>query len=170
VNLVRAALQSITYEIQAGGPELETGGILLGHTHGDHVVVTVAGGPGPGAVRRPDYFLRDRHHAQQLADTAWASDASQWIGDWHTHPHGPPHPSLLDLRSTAGVLSDPALGFTTFLTLIAVPHLTHPVQEEKSTHRSEPVTAGWSLLGWHVQGAAEALKVTVTSLRVTEHD
>lgn len=151
------ALQSITREIQAGGDELETGGILLGHNRGGDVLVTVAGGPGPKAVRRPGYFLRDRDHAQQLADAAWVNDASQWIGDWHTHPHGPSHPSSLDLRSVAQILSDPELGFSTFLTVIAVPRLLSPVGANESTRDHEASTAGWSLLGWQAQGSSEAL-------------
>lgn len=151
------ALQSITREIQAGGDQLETGGILLGHNRGGDVLVTVAGGPGPKAVRRPGYFLRDRDHAQELADAAWVCDASQWVGDWHTHPHGPSHPSSLDLRSVAQVLSDPELGFSTFLTVIAVPRLIPPVGADESTRDPGASTAGWSLLGRQAQGSSEAL-------------
>lgn len=120
-----AAIEAVCADATDG---LETGGILLGHQHADgHLSVTVAGDPGPNAERRRRSFRRDHDHAQALAGAAYAHDRSVWLGDWHTHPAGPEHPSPVDLRSYVEVLSDHALGFGLFLSIIAVPSAPRPL-------------------------------------------
>lgn len=101
----------------------ETGGILLGRgpVPDGVVVIEQAGDPGPAAVRRRDFFLRDRLHAQALADTAWLDREAVWVGDWHTHPMGGPSPSRRDLRTYAGLLAAAELGFEVFVSIIVVP-------------------------------------------------
>jgi integrative and conjugative element protein (TIGR02256 family) len=101
----------------------ETGGILLGRGPDDNGVITVeeAGDPGPAAERRPDFFLRDLDHARELAAAAWDDREAVWVGEWHTHPTGPPTPSNRDLVTYAGLLSDPELGFATLVSIIVVP-------------------------------------------------
>ena len=107
---------------------LETGGILLGHQHDDgHLSVTVAGDPGPRAQRGRRSFRRDHDHAQSLAGAAYARDRSVWIGDWHTHPDGPEHPSPIDLRSYVDVLQSDDSGFAVFLSIIAIPVVPRPL-------------------------------------------
>jgi integrative and conjugative element protein (TIGR02256 family) len=107
---------------------LETGGILLGHQHQDgRLTVTSAGDPGPRAERTQGSFRRDPEHAQTLATSAYAADRSIWLGDWHTHPDGPTHPSELDLRSYLDVVRDPSAGFGLFLALIVIPEPSGPV-------------------------------------------
>ena len=101
---------------------LETGGILLGHEHADgHLSVTTAGGPGPRAERTPTSFHRDAEHARALARDAHARDASVWVGEWHTHPTGPSHPSPTDLRTYFDIVRDPAETFDAFVALIVLP-------------------------------------------------
>jgi integrative and conjugative element protein (TIGR02256 family) len=102
----------------------ETGGILLGRGPDERGVIHVehAGEPGEHAERRPDYFLRDRAHAEHLADAAWTDSRAVWVGEWHTHPTGPPIPSMRDLVTYAGLLDDPELAFEAFVTMIVVPH------------------------------------------------
>lgn len=112
---------------------METGGILLGRLAIGDYLVSVAGDPGPKAIHKHDFFLRDLTHAQSLAAAAWHEDASQWIGDWHTHPHGPLVPSDADLRIYRQHLADPDLGFTSFLSVIA-----------RSTNRGVAVAA-WAV-------------------------
>jgi integrative and conjugative element protein (TIGR02256 family) len=104
----------------------ETGGILLGRGPAPDGVIVVeqAGDPGPEAVRRPDFFLRDRGHAQNLADAAWADRQAVWVGDWHTHPMGGPSPSQRDLRTYAGLLAAAELAFEIFVSIIVVPDET----------------------------------------------
>lgn len=122
-----SVLQSVLAMAVDGGYELETGGILLGHDDEPACTtrVTTAGDPGPAAVRRPRFFSRDRHHAQQLADAAWEVDRSQWVGEWHTHPLGQPVPSLVDHGSYLRHVLDPELGFLRFVSLIIVPSPQH---------------------------------------------
>ena len=102
----------------------ETGGILLGH-HRDRprpvLDVVHAGDAGPRAVRHAAAFRRDVLHAQALADLAYRTDGSIWIGEWHTHPNGPPRPSRRDLTSYRRMLSDPELAFHVFLAMIVLP-------------------------------------------------
>jgi integrative and conjugative element protein (TIGR02256 family) len=120
-----ASIEDVCAEATDG---LETGGILLGHQHADgHLTVTVAGDPGPRAERGRRSFRRDPDHARSLAGAAYAHDRSVWIGDWHTHPLGPEHPSPVDLRSYVALLSDQDLGFDEFLSIIAVPSAPRPL-------------------------------------------
>ena len=102
----------------------ETGGIVL-ETTGTEFIVSVAGDPGPNAFRTPSRFKRVLEHAEALADTAYDHDGSIWIGEWHTHPRGPAHPSPLDLSTYRSHLADPSLGFNRFLTLIVLPCHDH---------------------------------------------
>jgi integrative and conjugative element protein (TIGR02256 family) len=97
VTISATALTVIQEEIQTTPPALETGGILLGTR--DPLRVAVAGNAGPGAVRTPTFFLRDLDHAQRLAAVEAERSGAQWIGEWHTHPTGPPHPSPTDLAT-----------------------------------------------------------------------
>lgn len=120
VVLRPAAAQSIALEAAASADGLETGGILLGHVHDDHIEVRYAGGPGPGAHRRPDRFSRDLEHATALADAAWQLDRSVWMGEWHTHLEFGPAPSALDLTTYAGHMNDPDLELPCFTALIVV--------------------------------------------------
>lgn len=103
----------------------ETGGILLGHDLGDQIQVTVAGGPGPNADRRADGFLRDLEYSRQLADRAYETDASVWIGEWHTHPTGPTNPSPRDIKTYLELFANQDLNFKRIVSLIVVPCSTH---------------------------------------------
>jgi hypothetical protein len=84
-------------------------------------VIEEAGDPGLKADRRPDYFLRDLAHAQQLAAEAWERDKAIWVGEWHTHPKGPIHPSARDLSTYVALIADASLEFRAFVSIIVVP-------------------------------------------------
>lgn len=135
VEIDSPSLALIRAEAQRSCDGLETGGILLGALDPNRrFKVRRAGDPGPAAVREPRYFLRDLAHAQALADAAWRQDRSQWIGEWHTHPHGPGQPSPTDLATYRQLLDDPELGFAQILSLIVAPDRA----------------AGWLLFAWAV--------------------
>lgn len=125
IRLSPAAAEAVAAEAPASVDGNETGGILLGHDHGDTIHVVVAGDPGPNADRRPDGFLRDLAHARRLADEAYERDASVWIGEWHTHPGGPATPSPTDMETYRRLLADTELGFEQIVSLITVPCATH---------------------------------------------
>lgn len=99
----------------------ETGGILLGFEDpdGDQHWVTQAGDPGPNAIRSPIRFVQDLSHAEALAATAYEVDGSLWIGNWHTHPGGPPALSSTDLNSYRKVLATSDMG--SFLAILLLP-------------------------------------------------
>ncbi|WP_199191771.1 Mov34/MPN/PAD-1 family protein [Amycolatopsis sp. CA-126428] len=122
VRLADVAARTIVREVGAASDGRETGGILLGDISTDGVAdVRHAGDPGPAAVRTPASFLRDRAHAQQLADTAFEADGSIWIGEWHTHPTTEPVPSKTDIETYCSLLADPELQFTVILSIIIGP-------------------------------------------------
>ncbi len=126
VTLSDSARMMILEVARASSDGTETGGILLGHDRGDGTMgVTVAGGPGPHAVRAANRFTRDLAFAEALADAAYDRDGSVWIGEWHTHPNGPPEPSDVDLRTYLSHLNDSHLGFDRFLSLIVLPCPDH---------------------------------------------
>ncbi len=98
---------------------IETGGILLGRSSESLVDVTIAGGPGPNAVHRSDFFLRDLAHSQELADRAWTSHRAVWLGEWHTHPNTGLEPSTADLATYRQHLSDHSLAFDDLISIVA---------------------------------------------------
>jgi integrative and conjugative element protein (TIGR02256 family) len=123
VRLTPEAVATIAVEAEASADGLETGGVLLGFDADalGEALVMEAGGPGPRAERRGDFFRRDLEHAQALADHAFARTTARWIGEWHTHPHGQLAPSRKDLRTYRGFLRDPELAFDSFVAVIVGP-------------------------------------------------
>jgi integrative and conjugative element protein (TIGR02256 family) len=123
VRIADAARETIMRLAPESADGRETGGILLGRGPGNDGVVHVeiAGDPGPHAIRRPDFFLRDLEHARMLAEEAWERSRAIWVGEWHTHPVGGPEPSATDLGTYANLLTAAALEFEVFASIIAVP-------------------------------------------------
>jgi integrative and conjugative element protein (TIGR02256 family) len=119
-----AALGVIRSEYATATDGRETGGILLGVVTDSTAHICHAGGAGPAAIRRPDFFLRDLAHAQQLANEAFAADGSMWIGDWHSHLTVAPVPSARDLGTYQTLLDDRELDFDVFVSLIVSDALT----------------------------------------------
>lgn len=66
-------------------------------------------------------------HARGLAHDGYARDRSVWIGEWHTHPDGPAHPSPTDLRAYLDIVRDPEETFDAFLSIIVVPAPPRPL-------------------------------------------
>jgi integrative and conjugative element protein (TIGR02256 family) len=98
----------------------ETGGALLGWREGDQSVIARILGPGPDAVHRRHSFEPDA--AWQTARGAEIYLASgrtiAFLGDWHTHPLGPPIPSDQDRRTAIELAADPACRTPTPLSAI----------------------------------------------------
>lgn len=140
VTLTDTGRDTILRHAQAAADGRETGGILLGH-HQERPMpmldVVHAGDAGPRAIRRADEFRRDVRHAQALADLAYSTDDSIWLGEWHTHLDGPAQPSYRDLASYRRVLGDPELAFHVFLSVIVLP--------DSDIGWKRPLLAGWAV-------------------------
>lgn len=120
-RITTTALAAITTEAEHSRDGRETGGILLGTDHAGDITISIAGTPGTNAHRTSHSFHRDLDHANQLAATAWNTDCSQWIGEWHTHPSGNLTPSELDLTSYLRHVCDIELRFDRFVAIIVGP-------------------------------------------------
>ena len=123
VDIPRHVAARIVELAAASADGSETGGILLGRGPADNGVIFVeeAGDPGPEAERRPDFFLRDLERAKALADDAWERDKAVWVGEWHTHPGGPPFPSPRDLTTYTSLIASADLAFRAFVSIIVTP-------------------------------------------------
>lgn len=141
VRLSAAAERSIRCHACASEDGRETGGILLGRDPDARRVleVTEAGGPGPRADRRPDFFLRDLEHARELGRTAWERDRTQWVGEWHTHPAGGSEPSERDISTYWNILDHPDLEFEAFVAVIVTPDCLRAW--------TRPVVCAWVVAG-----------------------
>ena len=76
----------------------ETGGFLLGMRRGPHIEITGATVEGPDDyATKYSFERRDEVHGR-TAVTAWeaAGGTVGLVGDWHSHPFGPPTPSGTD--------------------------------------------------------------------------
>lgn len=156
IEISPEALATITEEVRTGGAVLETGGILLGHNHHDHCTILVVGDPGPNAVRHRRTFSRDRAHAEDLADAAWADHQATWVGEWHTHPEGMATPSDIDLASYLGHLNDTDLGFDYFISLIIA---LMPPEQQPLTDQTN--TGSASMTAWVIRsGSVERARIS----------
>ena len=81
--------------------EPERGGILLGCHRGPHLEITDFTEPGLNDLASLSSFTRvDKNH-QQAATEAWiqSNETVTYVGEWHSHPFGPPQPSSLDHKN-----------------------------------------------------------------------
>ena len=95
------ALTGMIREARRAGP-LETGGLLVGYQADEpnHFVVTAVVGPAPAA--RHDYlkFSPDQWWQEKVVSRLYELSGRRHanLGDWHSHPNGPPWPSTQDRR------------------------------------------------------------------------
>lgn len=92
----------------------ERGGVLIGSYRGPHIEVTDCTEPGSKDLARLSSFTRVDEHHQLAATNAWrrSNNTATYVGEWHSHPSGPPHPSGLDRKTWKTVvarLSTPCL-------------------------------------------------------------
>jgi integrative and conjugative element protein (TIGR02256 family) len=81
----------------------ESGGILLGSVRGPHLEITGFTIPAATDERTLISFVRQDRAHQEAADRAWVHSKGEigFMGEWHTHPSGPPLPSMIDRGSWA---------------------------------------------------------------------
>jgi integrative and conjugative element protein (TIGR02256 family) len=87
----------------------ETGGVLVGHSSPDGLVVTHATGAGPDSEQRQSTFRRDGEFTQEAVDRIFeATDGEcDYLGEWHSHPC-PVGPSGMDRQAMARSSRNPA--------------------------------------------------------------
>lgn len=57
-------------------------------------------GPGPKGAHYPRAFEPDSDWQADQVTAAWRADPNvQYLGDWHTHPHGTTHFSARDVQT-----------------------------------------------------------------------
>lgn len=104
LHMPTVALADMTAEGWRTWPN-ETGGILLGASHGTVVQVAEVIGPGPKAVHMRYNFTPDSDWQAEQVAAAWSRNPSiEYLGDWHTHPGGSTQMSRLDTE-TAELIS-----------------------------------------------------------------
>ena len=76
----------------------ETGGVLLGHRTDRQCTVVEVVGPGPRATHGPTTFDPDQEWQEAEVARLWTAHGGNvnYLGDWHSHPNGPPVPSERD--------------------------------------------------------------------------
>jgi integrative and conjugative element protein (TIGR02256 family) len=81
-------------------PYRETGGIMVGFSTPNSLIITDATGPGPSAVHQP-YSIRfdERYCAQKVKQLKRRGKHQRYVGDWHSHPFSKLKPSKVDRRS-----------------------------------------------------------------------
>lgn len=86
----------------------ETGGILIGHYHNNLAMAQVQELTGPPADSRrgPVSFLRGTAGLSALLTEKWAQGL-YYVGEWHFHPGGSPHPSRADSSQMQAIAGDP---------------------------------------------------------------
>lgn len=97
---------------------METGGMILGYVADNNdVVVTAIIGPGPAAKHSRYAFEPDAEYQQVELEAHYRATEGKesYLGDWHTHPHGPCIPSRTDKRTLAHIALTPSS------------HIKHPV-------------------------------------------
>lgn len=106
-TIERSCLNGILRRCRDAGA-IETGGVLIGRysQSGDRVIVDKATGPPQDSIAGRISFLRGVRGLQRAIDRAWRG-GSYYVGEWHFHPGGSPHPSSIDIGQMRVFSSDP---------------------------------------------------------------
>ncbi len=115
VRFAQAALDSMQDEVhgtsKSFGPDVETGGMLMGQIDDPSRViwVTSATGPAPDSRQSSSYVSLGTDGAQEIltAIQRASKGRNRFIGMWHSHPRTPPYESETDHQAINGLLADP---------------------------------------------------------------
>jgi integrative and conjugative element protein (TIGR02256 family) len=90
----------------------ETGGPIFGYEARDGVVVAAVFGPGLKARHRPRSLVPDRAATEDAIRQVHelAEGRYRYLGSWHTHPLGRPHPSSTDISTAQDIASQQNVG------------------------------------------------------------
>lgn len=142
VHIPERIQQAILSEIQETGVN-ETGGILTGFYSQDGVATVMsASGPGPNAVRRPNWFERDVKFCQDSLQKSVEKFGAhgEYLGEWHFHPTGTNRPSPQDIKSMAEIAIQPnyATRFPIALIVSSSHDFGFTVHPPRSPYKSVP--------------------------------
>ena len=105
--LISECLRNEMHTFCAAAHPLETGGILVGRYNCRHdtAIITTVGGPTADSTGKRTRFYRGAHGLQSTLDACW-DQGEYYLGEWHYHPAGAPHPSYIDQRQMRGIAGD----------------------------------------------------------------
>lgn len=98
IHLSPATLDVFARYVQDGDQAPESGGLLLGTVHGEHLIIEQATAPTIWDLRLRTFFHRSTFGHAKLALDRWRASRGtvRYLGEWHTHPEDYPTPSGLD--------------------------------------------------------------------------
>jgi integrative and conjugative element protein (TIGR02256 family) len=98
MHLSPATLDVFVRYVQIGDQAPESGGLLLGTVHGEHLIIEQATTPTAWDLRLRTFFHRSAIGHAKLAFDRWRASHGtvRYLGEWHTHPEDYPTPSGLD--------------------------------------------------------------------------
>ncbi|MDD5013760.1 MAG: ThiF family adenylyltransferase [Atribacterota bacterium] len=104
--------------------DLETGGVLVGHINKNgEFVIRKATLPGPKAIKKETYFLKDEEFTQKELENAFQNFGNKglYLGEWHYHPQGKNSPSGIDIKSLTEIAKQDAYRIDSPLLIIFSP-------------------------------------------------
>jgi len=85
----------------------EVGGGLFGLlTRALRIIIFLATGPGPRSVLQYAFFQQDYEFFREAQQVIETSCGAQWVGSWHKHPRGLPHPSGPDVDNVITITKE----------------------------------------------------------------
>lgn len=100
-------------------PHVETGGILIGFDiDSSTVIVNFATLPGPNAIQKQGYFLRDNEYCSKILATRYKEYKEDYVGDWHSHIINLRGLSAGDVRSIISVFTDIDYDFNALASIV----------------------------------------------------
>lgn len=98
LHISPAAMEVLSSYVQNNAQDPESGGLLLGTVHGEHLIVEQATAPTIWDTRLRTFFHRSVIGHAKLALERWRASKGtvRYLGEWHTHPEDHPIPSGLD--------------------------------------------------------------------------
>lgn len=100
VKVTKTAIELWAPYVQDSSSKFEAGGVLLGRRILDtnDIIVDIVTTPMPNDRRKRFQFFRSKTGHQERIKQAWqdSSGATNYLGEWHTHPEDTPRPSCVD--------------------------------------------------------------------------
>jgi integrative and conjugative element protein (TIGR02256 family) len=120
----------------------EAGGILLGRhiIDSEDIVVDLVTTPYPGDVRKRCLFTRRSPEHQNEVNRVWEASCGTctYLGEWHTHAEGIPHPSSIDLKNWQDRLKlDTYEGSSLFFVIVGITEIHLWEASQRSNDLSE---------------------------------